>query len=404
MARTDSLKHFLTDIADSIREKTQETGTIKADEFDTYINNIETGKKVQLQTERVIPTTSPQVIEPSTGYDGFSTIYVDAVDASIDFNIQSDYIKQGISILGVEGTLLIEEPEGTLDITTNGLHNVKSYEKVNVNVGNVSGGFTINKWTNDGYAEDITINIKDTYVPEYYCYTSSSSYAGALAKRLKNLSIPYADNIRSSAFYGITTLEKVHAPNVNWLYKECFRGCTSLKDIYIPKCTALWEEGVFRGCTSLEYIDTPEVTFISRYVFYGCSNLKSINVSPNWRVIGQYTFYNCYNLELTELPETIESIPDYSFYGCKKITELTVKMPSTYSIGKYAFKGSGLTKLVFPNFTSVPSANTGFLDDTPIAKGEGYVYLPDELVELAKTSTNWKTYANQITPLSEMPE
>lgn len=404
MARTDSLTHFLTDVADSIRDKTQVTGTIKADEFDTYINNIETGSKVKLQTERVIPTTSSQVIQPSDGYDGFSTVYVDAVDASIDFNIQPDYIKQGISILGVEGSLLIEEPEGTLDITTNGLHNVKSYEKVNVNVGAASGGFTINKWTSDGYVEDVTINIKNTYVPDYYFYNYSNSYASVISKYLKNLSIPYADNIRGSAFYGITTLEKVHAPNVQWLYKECFRGCTSLKDIYIPNCNALWEEGVFRGCTSLEYIDAPKVTYISNYVFYGCSNLKSINVAPNWRVIGTYTFYNCYNFELTELPETIEHIPDYVFYGCKKITELTVKMPSTYNIGKYAFKGSGLTKLVFPNFTSVPSANTGFLDSTPIANGEGYIYLPDELVETAKTATNWKTYANQIKPLSELPE
>lgn len=43
MARTDTLDNFCTDIADSIREKTGETGLIPASEFDTKIRNIETG-------------------------------------------------------------------------------------------------------------------------------------------------------------------------------------------------------------------------------------------------------------------------------------------------------------------------------------------------------------------------
>lgn len=43
MARTDTLNNFCTDIADSIREKTGETGLIPASEFDTKIRGIETG-------------------------------------------------------------------------------------------------------------------------------------------------------------------------------------------------------------------------------------------------------------------------------------------------------------------------------------------------------------------------
>ena len=42
--------------------------------------------------------------------------------------------------------------------------------------------------------------------------------------------------------------------------------------------------------------------------------------------------------------------------------------------------------------------------NTPIASGEGYVYVPDELVEQYKVATNWTTYANQIKPISELPE
>lgn len=43
MARTDTLGNFLTDVAESIRTKTGETGTILASEFDTKIKNIQGG-------------------------------------------------------------------------------------------------------------------------------------------------------------------------------------------------------------------------------------------------------------------------------------------------------------------------------------------------------------------------
>ncbi len=43
MARTNNLKNFLTDVGEAIREKTETTELIKATEFDTKINDINTG-------------------------------------------------------------------------------------------------------------------------------------------------------------------------------------------------------------------------------------------------------------------------------------------------------------------------------------------------------------------------
>ena len=43
MARTDNLKNFLTDIADSIREKKGTTEVIEANKFDTEIKNLPSG-------------------------------------------------------------------------------------------------------------------------------------------------------------------------------------------------------------------------------------------------------------------------------------------------------------------------------------------------------------------------
>ena len=44
------------------------------------------------------------------------------------------------------------------------------------------------------------------------------------------------------------------------------------------------------------------------------------------------------------------------------------------------------------------------LYNTPIAKGTGYIYVPDALVNDYKKATNWSVFANQIKPLSEYVE
>ena len=50
MARTDTLEHYLTDIADAIRTKTGASGTISASSFDTQITNIPSGTTYKIKS------------------------------------------------------------------------------------------------------------------------------------------------------------------------------------------------------------------------------------------------------------------------------------------------------------------------------------------------------------------
>lgn len=63
-----------------------------------------------LEAKTVSPSTSQQVIEASQGFDGLSSVTIGAVDSSIDENIQSQNIKDGVTILGVEGTYVPPAP------------------------------------------------------------------------------------------------------------------------------------------------------------------------------------------------------------------------------------------------------------------------------------------------------
>lgn len=64
------------------------------------------GSVVELsgETAEITATTSEQTIEPSEGKNGFTSITVNPVTAAIDANIVAENIKSGVTILGVEGT------------------------------------------------------------------------------------------------------------------------------------------------------------------------------------------------------------------------------------------------------------------------------------------------------------
>ena len=69
----------------------------------TDIATISTGSTIDSLT--ITPTTSQQTITASGGTDGYSPITVNAVTSAIDANIQALNIKDGVSILGVSGSV-----------------------------------------------------------------------------------------------------------------------------------------------------------------------------------------------------------------------------------------------------------------------------------------------------------
>lgn len=59
-----------------------------------------------------------------------------------------------------------------------------------------------------------------------------------------------------------------------------------------------------------------------------------------------------------------------------------------------------LAKLVLGNsFLSLSADNA--LEGSAIAKGQGYVYVPNDMVARYKADSVWGKYANQIKPMSE---
>ena len=69
----------------------------------SVVNNVSTPV---IDSLSITPTTSQQTITAPSGTDGYSPITVSAVDDTIDSNITSGNIKSGVTILGVNGSVV----------------------------------------------------------------------------------------------------------------------------------------------------------------------------------------------------------------------------------------------------------------------------------------------------------
>lgn len=192
-------------------------------------------------------------------------------------------------------------------------------------------------------------------------------------------------------------------------------------------------EEIFLNCTGLVYFSGENVSKIGKSAFQKCYSLNTVRLGGDTGENG-----------VLHIPSSVESVGEYAFADCKKITKIIVE--DGVSLGNGAFADTGVTEITFPgDMTSVPHFILGFTplktldlnenvqgiltrcfqysdleklilrrtermwlssDDafigTPISKGTGYIYVPDDLVDSYKTATNWSTFASQFRPLSTL--
>ena len=130
------------------------------------------------------------------------------------------------------------------------------------------------------------------------------------------------------------------------------------------------------------------------------------------------------NRTITEFKDdVVTSIGSNAFSGCSALTE--VVLPNVLNVDASAFYNSGLEKADFHKVTSIGSTafqysrlqtliirspevaaiyNAYIFTSTPIASGNGYIYVPAALIDSYKSATNWSTHASAFRAIEDYPD
>ena len=152
-----------------------------------------------------------------------------------------------------------------------------------------------------------------------------------------NIVIPQMESYKGNEFQ-VTSLED-----------SCFKNCSNLTSITLPKGITSLGEYCFSGCNSLTSITLPEgITSLGRRCFFSCSSLTSITLPKGISSLGEYCFSGCSSLTSITLPKGITSLSDGCFADCNSLTSITLPEGIT-SLRNHCFHGcSSLTSITLP--------------------------------------------------------
>lgn len=137
---------------------------------------------------------------------------------------------------------------------------------------------------------------------------------------------------------------------------------------------------IFQGATKLVTANLPSVTSIGAYAFYQCSGLVTVKL-PKLTSVSTQCFYSCTKLKHADCGQ-LGNIPAQTFNACSALTELILR------------KTSAICTL----------SNVNGVNNSPIGKGTGYVYVPSALIETYKGNSAWSTFESQFRAIEDYPD
>ena len=145
----------------------------------------------------------------------------------------------------------------------------------------------------------------------------------------------------------------------------------------------------------LSGLDTSKVINMS-HMFYGCNVLSSPIILNTDNVTNfRFMFTGCWNIKTIDLSKYNISDSTNSrgmFDGCCSLKKLIIR-----SFGNYAIYNDTFDTCY--HITGKTNA-----EYNPNGDKDGYIYVPDDMVDTLKADPKWSTYATQIKPLSELQE
>lgn len=243
MAKNNNLTDFLTGVADAIRAKKGTSSPINPQDFESEIENIQTGVDTADAT-----ATAADIRVGKTAY-----VNEEKVEGSIqDYNGESEPAS-GKSLFAQLADRSITE------VTAEDLTGIT---KIGANA-----------FADCSRLTSITI-------PNTITHLLGECFKGSAITEIK---IPDSvTSIEHTCFSSCYSLKKIILSNkISQISNNLFYGCMKLAEIFLPEAIKLIGANAFNQCTSLVTIIIPgNVTKIDFYAFSGCNKLSSVKLLP----------------------------------------------------------------------------------------------------------------------------
>ena len=187
------------------------------------------------------------------------------------------------------------------------------------------------------------------------------------------------------------------ANGVLQLGEKAFSDNDDVYSLNLPLCTELGVSAL-RSMDALVSVNLPELTIAYNYNFTQMAAVTELFL-PKLTTAKTSFISTCTALTKAVVPK-LQQVETESFSHCGALVNLS--LPSLTKInGKGLFDCSSLTNLFLPQSTMAVKANSDALMATPIWRGDGTIWVNDNLVNTYKSATNWIVLASYIKPISE---
>jgi hypothetical protein len=218
---------------------------------------------------------------------------------------------------------------------------------------------------------------------------------------LQSISNSNITTIGQNAFSNCVNLTSINLPNLTTVSTSTFEQCSSLASVQLASVTSMSSRAL--GYTSsLKYVYAPNLTSLGYQIFIQ-SSIEFLDL-PNVASVGEETFRYS-GLKEAILPALTKFSDKSSFFGCRSLKKVDIGPSFTRFNQERTFgQCSSLEALILrKNDAIVTLSKPSIFNESKIAAGTGYIYVPRVLVDSYKVGTNWSTYADQFRAIEDYP-